>query len=411
MSPPSPHLALAELDLAEAARSGDPRALEALYLRHRDALYRHAHRMLRDDALARDMVQEGFARALAAIHQTRETLYFKAWIYRIVTNLCLRELTRRQRGGDDAALGEQPETRVPDGEAAQRRTELGARLDFCLARLPARYRQILLLREVDELSYEDLAEALELSLVNVKVTLHRARARLAAVFVADELLAGPRVPVACEELARQLASAPERRGVEQHLEQCETCRRPQHRPTAEAWCLLPALPVANWPSAMRGPDGSGALGAASARAATLPAPTHLASSLGTVGSTGLWVAVVSAVLLAIAALVVLSRGAPPASLRADPSGAGESRAEGSTIAARDRAPAAAPSSPTDVALARPATAPMETRPHLRGREPLAPATSRAPRPLRARRTGSASAPPPGPAASPPQAEDPEAPPP
>ena len=98
MAPVTSSSAAAELRLADQARNGDLQAQAELYQRYRQPLYRHARRMLRSDSADQDVVQEAFVRALAAMPRTREgELRFKAWIYRIATNLCLKQLNRGSR--------------------------------------------------------------------------------------------------------------------------------------------------------------------------------------------------------------------------------------------------------------------------------------------------------------------------
>lgn len=268
--------ATAELELADRARAGDQEALIQLYRKHRDAIYRHARRMLGDDAAAQDVVQEAFARAIEAIDRTRPQLKFKAWIFRIATNLCLRELNRNNRQSPprtehfDFDQLEQPRADV-DPRAVQRRRELGKLVEQALARLPERYRQILLLREVEEHSYEELGQVLEMSEGNVKVTLHRARARFAALFVADRLLADPgALEVACGQLDALVQEGVDQDQVERHLESCVECKGKQ-RPQAELLALLPpVVPASPLPDVPRPPvSSSGAAGGTAASSAGL----------------------------------------------------------------------------------------------------------------------------------------------
>jgi len=235
----------AELQLADRARDGDHDALVELYRRYRQPLYRHARRMLRDDDAAQDVVQESFARAIAAMPQTREgDLRFKAWIYRIATNLCLKQLNRGARwSGDESHLERATAASTDaDPERGRRRAEIADQVAEALGQLPPRYRQILLLRELEELSYEELAEVLELDRNRVKVTLHRARARFAALFIAARLQSDPSAEVECDELAA-LIGREDRRALVQHLESCGRCRKREQRPAAELFALLPPLPA------------------------------------------------------------------------------------------------------------------------------------------------------------------------
>ena len=250
----------AERAECERVRAGDREAMNALYRRHRQAILHHAWRMLKDEAAAQDVVQETFARAMVAAEQTRPGLNFRAWVFRIATNLCLRELDRRGRQRLDPDLDTSRGT-TPHDPAGQR--ELAEQLDAALSRLPHRYRQILLLRELEQLSYDELAAVLELSESNVKVLLHRARARFTALFVADRLLQAGSAPAGCDELVGRLRAG-SRHEIEQHLEQCPTCRQLERRDVAQLLALLPAPPPMPLPRAQRGPSS----GAASAETTT-----------------------------------------------------------------------------------------------------------------------------------------------
>jgi RNA polymerase sigma-70 factor (ECF subfamily) len=281
---------LSEPELADRARQGDAEALDQLYRRHRQALYRHACRMLGDGAAALDMVQEAFARALPAMSRTRPGMFnFRAWIFRIVTNLCLRELDRRGRV--------RPEADPPQQVAAPAPRELGDQLAAALERLPGRYREILLLRELSELSYAELAEALELSEGNVKVLLHRARARFAAVFIAGRLLAEPATAVSCAALRELLAATPDRRQLERHLEDCPGCRRLEKRTAAELLALLPTPPAVPFPDLPRGAAPAGAEAAGSAATTTTTATTSVSVAALVVGAAVLAVAAIVGVML------------------------------------------------------------------------------------------------------------------
>ncbi|MCA9672082.1 MAG: RNA polymerase sigma factor, partial [Myxococcales bacterium] len=274
------------LVLASRARDGDQQALAELYRRHSAALLRHARRMMGDDSAAQDIVQEAFARAIASIGRTREELHFKAWIFRITTNLCLRALTRAARCRPSEAPDQNVATSddEADPERVRLRREAGVCVQEALGRLPDRYRQILLLREIEQLSYEELADVLELSKANVKVTLHRARARFAVAFISGQLLApasaedarggdaGSDAELAavgddaeCAQLEALMVQR-ERRALERHLEQCPRCREKEAQRCARRFAVLPPLPplalgLSGLASGGAGASSAGATGA------------------------------------------------------------------------------------------------------------------------------------------------------
>lgn len=244
MTPPPTHgYSTAELELADRARAGDQQAMARLYEQYAPRLYVHAVRMLGDEAAARDAVQEAFVKALSAISRTREELKFRAWIYRIVTNHCLRQLNVRQRWSGREVP--EPEDHAGSPEADLRRAESAAQVMEALEELPPRYRQMLVLRELDGLSYEDLARVLESDVSRVRVTLHRARARLSAVFIARRLRDDPPAAVECPDLAELLDRAASHELLVKHLEACPRCRQRRHRPAVELLGLLPAVEPAD----------------------------------------------------------------------------------------------------------------------------------------------------------------------
>jgi RNA polymerase sigma-70 factor (ECF subfamily) len=169
-----------DLDWVGRARAGDRNAFSQVVRHHQAAVYRHLFRMLgnRDDAL--ELAQEVFVRAWQALAQWQPDAQFRTWLLRIATNAAVDALRRRRRveftpldeSTDVADHGAGPERQ------AAARQEL-RRLEHSLAALSAEHRQILLLREVEHLSYEEIGRMLELNEGTVKSRL--ARARLALV--------------------------------------------------------------------------------------------------------------------------------------------------------------------------------------------------------------------------------------
>jgi RNA polymerase sigma-70 factor (ECF subfamily) len=405
--PPSTSSSLAELALADRARGGDQQALVELYQRHRDSLFRHAYRMLRQEAAAQDVVQEAFTRAIASMPRTREQLYFKAWVFRIATNLCLRELTQRQRLLDGAPSGDLDDLQAPEDPSSplevHRRGEIRTLVERALSRIPDRYRQILVLREVDELSYEELSQVLELGEANVKVTLHRARARLAAEFIAEQLLSDGHVSVDCEGLREILARAERRSRLVQHLESCDHCRHQDTRPAAELFALLPPIPAAAPADLATVGRGSGAPASgppASARSVCGTSGLSVQSALGptTAGSGTSIGAVWIAVAVAVAAAAVVSAvaagsmwaasrvpgpAAPtaPAFLEEATASRARQQAAGASGQVRSSVQPAAPREPAPKSLPLPAALPSTAAPSEQiNRAARAPTSRRAPSP-------------------------------
>ncbi len=173
-----------------ALRAGVRSATEDLVRLHGPRLFAVANRILRDSHLAEDCVQEAFISALANIDQFVGRASFAAWLRRIVVNQALMKLRSRKRMNEQPIDPLLPEfdnsgCRIePPWTAPMSPEEIVARNDLralILARiddLPETYRVILQLRDIEELTTAEVAEALQLSEANVKVRLHRARAAL-----------------------------------------------------------------------------------------------------------------------------------------------------------------------------------------------------------------------------------------
>lgn len=158
--------------LLDAARDGDLDAFAAIVRRHHAAVYRVALRMLGSDADAQDAAQETFVRAWRGLGSFREESAVSTWLYRIATRRCLDLIARRRT---TEQLGE---VEVAARDDPAERTEQRERLEAVLraiSRLPGDQRAALVLREFEGLAYEQVAEALDISVSAVKGRLHRAR--------------------------------------------------------------------------------------------------------------------------------------------------------------------------------------------------------------------------------------------
>jgi RNA polymerase sigma-70 factor (ECF subfamily) len=171
--------------LAFAAGRGDAKAFGKLVEKYQVRIYRFAFGMVKDRDDAWDIAQETFLRAHVALPGFRGRSAFSTWLYRIAANLSLDGRRRRQReealrnardAEVDAAIGPISAALAGPHKQALRR-ELLDKLDEALASLPPIHRAILLLREVDGLSYEELATVLEIPKGTVMSRLFNARLR------------------------------------------------------------------------------------------------------------------------------------------------------------------------------------------------------------------------------------------
>ncbi len=167
----------------EALRRGDPAAFDALYERYHGVVFNFLLRLVRDRALAEDLLQETFLRLFAHRAGYRPTARFKTWILTIARHLAIDQL--RRVGGLSTLEARETVEALPDRWASplQRAEagELADRLQAALIRLPPSQREVLLLSRFAGLSHEEIAEVTETSPGAVRVTLHRALRRLQAL--------------------------------------------------------------------------------------------------------------------------------------------------------------------------------------------------------------------------------------
>lgn len=165
--------------------AGETALYEILMRRHNQRLYRTARAILGDDTEAEDVMQDAYVRAYQNLASFEGRAKFATWLTRIAVHEALTRSRRRRRlqalDPDAEANGEIMESapssfRSPEQQAYDR--ELAAVLEKAVLSLSEDYRLVFMLREVESLSTEETARCLELTEENVKVRLHRARARL-----------------------------------------------------------------------------------------------------------------------------------------------------------------------------------------------------------------------------------------
>jgi RNA polymerase sigma-70 factor (ECF subfamily) len=183
-----------EAALVPRLQRGDPAAFEELVRRHGPRLLRVARRMMGSEEDARDAVQDAFVAVFKSIDKFEAHSQLSTWLHRVLINACLMRLrSRRRRPEEDieeylprfAEDGHQVERSVawgePPAEAADaliERAELCGFVRASIDMLPDTYRVVLLMRDIEELSTDEVAEMLGISANAVKIRLHRARQAL-----------------------------------------------------------------------------------------------------------------------------------------------------------------------------------------------------------------------------------------
>jgi RNA polymerase sigma-70 factor (ECF subfamily) len=195
--PVEPVAALTDHGLLEATRAGDEAAFAEIVRRYKNQITNYVYRMTGDYDLAVDLAQETFMRVYAAAERYQTSYAFSTYIYRIATNLAISELRRRKRRRlvsltsffrERESPSESCELETPDAGPLQDVTfvedERRAAVARAIATLPEKYRAPLVLRDVEERSYEEIACILGMNEGTVKSRINRARA-----FLRDKLKA------------------------------------------------------------------------------------------------------------------------------------------------------------------------------------------------------------------------------
>jgi RNA polymerase sigma-70 factor, ECF subfamily len=160
--------------LVAACRRGEQRAMEALYHQYKRRVFGLCHRIA-GPGDAEEVAQEVFVRVFRGLASFRGDSALGTWIYRLAVNAALSHVSRR---GRRAEIGDDDLERVAAPDEARRDPRLSERVEAAMARLPAGYRAILVLHDVEGLSHEECAAILDCRVGTSKSQLHKARAKM-----------------------------------------------------------------------------------------------------------------------------------------------------------------------------------------------------------------------------------------
>jgi RNA polymerase sigma-70 factor (ECF subfamily) len=183
-APAVDYAGLAEAQLADLARGGDREAFRAIMQRCNQRLFRVARGVVRDESEAEDVLQEAYTRAFRAIGGFRGEAGLSTWLTRIVLNEARGRLRARRPTVAVEAIDTAQVLVFPsrlggeDPEASAGRAEVRRLLERAVDALPAPFRLVFMMREVEECTVEETAQALGLKPQTVKTRLHRARRML-----------------------------------------------------------------------------------------------------------------------------------------------------------------------------------------------------------------------------------------
>jgi RNA polymerase sigma-70 factor (ECF subfamily) len=194
---PGPASAIGDAGLAERVAGGDQAAFELLMRRHNGRLFRVARAILRDDSDAEDALQDAYLDAYQHMTGFRGGSQLSTWLTRLVINRALMRLRKQKRDrvvvpfqARGRADGENPEAEVADHKAesppdATLRAEVRLILERRIDELPVAFRTVFVMREVEDMTIQDIAECLSIPPSTVRTRLFRARALLREALARD----------------------------------------------------------------------------------------------------------------------------------------------------------------------------------------------------------------------------------
>jgi RNA polymerase sigma factor (sigma-70 family) len=314
-----------EYELVAATRAGDDRAFEELYARYRERIFSFILSKVHDHGRAEDIAQDVFMSALRRLRGSDQVVAFKPWIYEIAKNACIDEFRRGSRSkevplesdGEFVTDRQNNLSVVPTPAAAVESKQRLDDLRRAFGGLSESHHRMLVMREFEGMSYDEIGERLDMTRQMVESGLFRARRKLTEEY--EELASGRRcqqVQTAIDVGALQSVASlglKDRRRIARHLSHCQPCRhaalvtgvvdetllKPRRIPAKIAALLPFPLWRFGWP-------GRG--GRAGVKAASASGSHHVAAagSLATPAASGVTIGQVAA---AVAALAVAGGGA------------------------------------------------------------------------------------------------------
>lgn len=215
-----------ETQLIDRARAGDRRALQKLLERHEAQIYRFSKKMCRDEEDAKDTLQDTMLAVARGIRDFRGQSSLSTWLYTIARSHCLKKRRRREGAQLNAEIVDP--AAPPDEKVIAK--QIDRAVDGAIRELDPKYREVLVLRDVEGLSAQETAEIVGASVQAVKSRLHRAR--LAVRDRVGPLLGAAEPPSeSCPDIPRMFSrylegeiSAARCAQMEKHLEECPRCR-------------------------------------------------------------------------------------------------------------------------------------------------------------------------------------------
>jgi RNA polymerase sigma-70 factor (ECF subfamily) len=173
-----------ESSVIDRFQKGEKAAFEELVLKYRDRIYNLCRHMLGNTHDAEDAAQDTFIKAYHNLDNFRPVASFYTWLYRIAVNTCLdykkkpffKSLFKKADNGEEFI--DEPASDRPSPEKLYESKQIGRALHCSIGKLPSKLRTTIVLKEIEGLSYEEIADILEVSIGTVKSRISRAREEL-----------------------------------------------------------------------------------------------------------------------------------------------------------------------------------------------------------------------------------------
>lgn len=187
-----------DAELVERTRTGDPSAFDALVERYQDRVYNLCYRLCPNHADAADLTQTAFLKALESLPRFEARANFFTWLYRIAANeaLSLRRQRRRRptvsldSGDSERRPSERIADEAPSGADRLDQAVMVRRLEAALEKLDEEFRVAVVLRDIEDMDYAEIADVLEVPVGTVKSRIHRGRMMLRTILSAPVRASG-----------------------------------------------------------------------------------------------------------------------------------------------------------------------------------------------------------------------------
>jgi RNA polymerase sigma-70 factor, ECF subfamily len=166
-----------DVELVRRSQAGDTEAFGELVTKYRTKIFTMVYGMVRNEHDAWDLAQEGFVRAWQSIHRFEGRSLFYTWLYSITVNLTIYSLRRKGRR-EEVELNDAIPTSLPGPGVNYQRTEIREQVNAALAKLSPEHRAVVVLKELEDLQYHEIAEVLNLSTGTVMSRLFYGRKKL-----------------------------------------------------------------------------------------------------------------------------------------------------------------------------------------------------------------------------------------